>query len=150
MDELQVRVDSIIMNRERIRKRFSRQMDFKVEEQHYSSPDELFIQRAIQCVKNHIADSEYDRETFAHDMCVSSSTLYNKLRAITGQNISGFVNSVRLKEACLMARMNPDIQVSELAYRVGYNSSRYFALCFKKEFGMLPKEFMEKEKARKT
>lgn len=145
IDELQLRVENIIKNRERIRRKFSRQTEFKIEEQHYSSPDELFVQKAISCVKDHLNDGSYDRDSFARDMCVSPSTLYNKLRAITGQNISGFMNSIRLKEACRIARAQPDIQVTELAYKVGFNSARYFTICFKKEFGMLLKEYLEKE-----
>jgi len=78
-------------------------------------------------------------------MCVSSSTLYNKLRALTGQNITGFINSIRLKEACSIVRQNPYIQVSELAMKVGFNTPKYFTKCFKAEFGMLVKEYIDKE-----
>lgn len=142
MDDLLLRIDNIIDNRERIRQKFSRSTDFNVEEQHYNSPDETFIQKAIDCVKTNIKDSEYDRERFASDMCVSSSTLYNKLRALTGQNITGFINSIRLKEACAIARAKPTIQVGELSVMVGFNSPKYFSKCFKKEFGMLLKDYV--------
>ena len=119
----------------------------EAEEQQHSSPDELFIQKAIDCVKQHLDDSDYDREQFASDMCVSSSTLYNKLRALTGQNITAFINSIRLKEACRIARQRPDITVSELSMEVGFNTPKYFTKLFKKEFGMLPSEFIEQGQA---
>ena len=142
MSDLQLRIDSIIRNREHIRKKFSSQTDFKVEEQHYSSPDEVFIQKAIGCVKQHLDDADYDREQFASDMCVSSSTLYNKLRALTGQSVTGFINSIRLKEACRIMRQQPDIKMAELAMEVGFNTPKYFTKLFKKEFGMLPSEYV--------
>ena len=142
LEALELRVDNILKNRERVRRRFCRQTSFKVEDQHYSSPDGTFVQRAMDCVINHLTDADYDRESFAADMCISSSSLYNKLRAITGQNISGFINSIRLKEACRIAQEEPGIQISELADRVGYNSPRYFTMCFKKEFGIPPKEYL--------
>lgn len=145
LNELLLRVDNIIANRQRIRRRFMSGTSLPIGSEQSSTSGEQFIAQAIQCVKDHISQSDYDRESFAKDMCVSSSTLYNKLRALTGQNISGFVNSIRLKEACRIARANPGIQVSELAYRVGYNSPRYFTICFKKEYGMLLKEYLEKE-----
>ena len=78
-------------------------------------------------------------------MCVSSSTLYNKLRALTGQNVTGFINSIRLKEACRMLRQQPDIRINELSEAVGFNTPKYFTKCFKREFGMLPKEFLARE-----
>ena len=142
MGDLQLRIESIIRNRERIRRKFSSQTDFKVEEQHYSSPDEVFIQKAIDCVKQHLDDADYDREKFASDMCVSSSTLYNKLRALTGQSVTGFINSIRLKEACRILRQQPGIKMTELSMEVGFNTPKYFTKLFKKEFGMLPSEYI--------
>lgn len=143
LQALQLRIDNIIQNRERIRRKFISQTDFKVEEQHYSSPDEVFIQKCIDTVKKHLDDSDFDREQFASDLCMSSSTLYNKLRALTGQNVTGFINSIRLKEACRILRQQPDIRISELSMEVGFNTPKYFTKCFKKEFGMLPKEYLE-------
>ena len=95
-------------------------------------------------MKQHISDADYDREQFASDMCVSSSTLYNKLRALTGQSITSFINSIRLKEACRIMRQHPDIKMTELSMEVGFNTPKYFTKLFKKEFGMLPSEYLEK------
>ena len=145
MRELGIRVDNIIRNRERIRRIFCRQTELPAGTQHCSSPEDRFLERAVRCVLNHLEDGAYDRESFARDMYMSSSSLYNKLRASTGQNISGFVNSIRLKEACRIAREQKGISIAELSERVGYNSPRYFAMCFKKEFGKAPKEFLDQE-----
>jgi len=147
MGDLQLRIDNIIKNRERIRRKFSSQQEFRVEEQHYSSPDEIFIQKAVDCVKANLMDGDYDRDRFACDMLVSSSTLYNKLRALTGQNVTGFINSIRLKEACRISRQHPSMNVNELSMAVGFNTPKYFAKCFKKEFGELPSEYIEKVRA---
>ena len=117
----------------------------EVEEQQHSSPDELFLQKAIDCVKQHIDDADYDREQFASDMCVSSSTLYNKLRALTGENVTAFINSIRLKEACRILRQKPNIKMTELSMAVGFNTPKYFTKCFKKEFGVLPSEYLSQD-----
>ncbi len=117
----------------------------EVEKQQHSSPDELFLQKAIDCVKQHIDDADYDREQFASDMCVSSSTLYNKLRALTGENVTAFINSIRLKEACSILRQKPNIKMTELSMAVGFNTPKYFTKCFKKEFGVLPSEFLAQD-----
>lgn len=143
MDELQLRIDSIIANRERVRRKFQTQTDFEVEEQHYSSPNEIFIQKAIDCVKSHLADADYNREQFAADLCVSSSTLYNKLRSITGGNVTEFINSIRLKEACRIMKANPHTSIAEVVAMVGYNTPKYFSKLFKAEFGMSPTEFLK-------
>lgn len=141
--DLQLRIDNIIANRQRIRQKFQSQTDFKVEEQHYSNPDELFIKSAVEKVNEHIMDSEYGREQLAADLCISSSTLYNKLRAITGQNVTAFITSIRMKEACRIIRSNPVIRINELCYEVGFSTPRYFSQCFRKEFGMGVKEYAD-------
>jgi len=145
LEDLQLRIDNIIANRQRIRLKFQSQTDFVVEEQHYSSPDKIFIQNAIDKVNEHIMDSEYGREQLAADLCISGSTLYNKLRAITGQNVSSFITSIRMKQACQILKQNPYIRINELSYQVGFSTPRYFSQCFKKEFGMSVKEYIEKE-----
>ena len=145
LEDLQLRIDNIIANRQRIRQKFQSQTDYVVEEQHYSNPDKIFIQNAIDKVNEHVMDSEYGREQLAADLCISSSTLYNKLRAITGQNVSSFITSIRMKQACQILKQNPYIRINELSYQVGFSTPRYFSLCFKKEFGMSVKEYIEKE-----
>mgnify|MGYP002520771627 FL=1 len=143
LNDLQLRIDNIIANRQRIRQKFQTQTDFKVEEQHYSNPDELFLKSVIEKVNEHMMDSEYGRGQLATDLCISSSTLYNKLRSITGQNITSFITSIRMKEACRIIRSNPNIRINELCYAVGFSTPRYFSQCFKKEFGMGIKEYAE-------
>ena len=143
LEILQLRIDNIIANRQRIRQKFQSQTDFDVEDQHYSNPDELFIKSLIEKVNEHIMDSDYGREQLAADLCISSSTLYNKLRSITGQNITSFITSIRMKEACRIIRKNPNIRINELCYDVGFSTPRYFSQCFKKEFGMGVKEYAD-------
>jgi ligand-binding sensor domain-containing protein/AraC-like DNA-binding protein len=142
---LQQRVSELLHYRELmvIRQYEGARKALEAEEQQHSSPDELFLSKAIDCVKQHLDDADYDREQFASDMCVSSSTLYNKLRALTDQNVTGFINSIRLKEACRILRQRPDIKMTELSMAVGFNTPKYFTKLFKKEFGVLPSEYAE-------
>ena len=143
--DLQLRIDNLIENRKRIKKDFRNQFTIEVKNEKLTDPDADFIQRAINCINAHLKDSDYDREQFARDMGASTSTLYNKLRSLTGMNTSGFIRNIRLKTACSIAKQNPKMHVSDLAYRVGFKDPKYFTTCFKKEFGMLLSEYLEKE-----
>lgn len=110
----------------------------------FETPDQKFLQRAIKCVNDHIDDCDYDRESFAADMGASSSSLYNKLRALTGKNISTFIRDIRIQTACKMAKANPDLRISDIAYRVGFRDPKYFATSFKRVMGAQPKEYFDK------
>ena len=143
LKELKIRVDNIIQNRKRIRVENKQPEEPQEEVLYAPTPDELFMQRARQQVLNHLEDDDYDRDALASDMGASASTLYNKLRSITGMHVSAFIRDVRMKEARRMAIENPQLRVSDLAYSVGFHDPRYFATCFKKQFGIQPKEFLE-------
>lgn len=147
MGDLQLRIDNLIQNRMRIQRDFRGQSleETNKKASNDYSPDNLFMKRAIECINEHLADSEYDRDAFASDMGTSSSTLYNKLRSITGLSVSSFIRDIRMKAACRLAQERPDIRVSDLAYSVGFKDPKYFATIFKKEIGMQPKEYLEQQ-----
>ena len=146
LKDLILHIDNLIANRQRILRSMPTVEDLSesVATSKHTSLDDEFLQRASKCVHDHIDDSDYDRETFAADMGASSSTLYNKLRALTGKNISSFIRDIRIKTACQLATDNPDLRVSDIAYRVGFKDPKYFATSFKKVMGIQPKEYFEK------
>lgn len=146
LGDLQVRINNIIANRRRIRRLFLQQStEENIEQIKATAPsaDNEFLERAIRCLDEHISDSDYDRDAFARDMGASASTLYNKLRAVTGMNVSGFIRNHRIKTACRMAQQDSSLRVSDIAYRVGFKDPKYFATSFKKEMGIQPSEYFE-------
>ena len=143
LKELKIRIDNIIQNRKRIKVENKQLEEPQEEVPHEPTPDERFIQRARQLVLNHLEDDDYDRDALASDMGASASTLYNKLRAIANVNVTTFIRGIRMDEAQRIATENPDIRISDLAYRVGFRDPRYFSTTFKKHFGMQPTEFLD-------
>ena len=144
--DLQLRIDNLITNRLRIHGDIATPVNGQTENvatSHEVSAEQEYLQRAIKCVNEHINDSDYDREAFAADMSSSVSTLYNKIRAATGQNVTSFIREIRIKRACQMAKANPDLRVSDIAYSVGFRDPKYFATSFKRVMGMQPKEYFE-------
>ena len=145
LKDLKLRIDNIIENRKRIQAEYHQETadDARRIVTAPNSLDEEFLSRVLECVYSHLDDDTYDRNALAADMGASSSTIYNKLRSITGLNVSGFIRDVRMKEAHRLAQADPTLRVSDLAYKVGFRDPRYFSTCFKKQFGVQPKEFME-------
>lgn len=149
LGDLELRINNIIENRKRIVGERSAASNEESTEKVPQTADEIFLKKARECVLAHLDDNDFDRDAFARDMGASPSTLYNRLRALTGQNVTFYIRDIRMKEAKRLAETQPDIRVSDLAYKVGFKDPKYFATCFKKEFGIQPKEFMENSQPKK-
>lgn len=147
MNVLHARINNLLKQRERISGDFKKQLALEINDLNYTSLDENFLQQAIDCVNRHLSDPNFDQQAFLEEMGTSKSTLYRKLKSLTGLNSSAFIRNIRLKAACrIMEEKKQHIRVSELAYAVGFNDPKYFSVCFKKEFGMQPTEYLEREK----
>ena len=148
MRELQLRIDNIIANRQRIHSDLtaSELNITDIDTKKTLTADQEYLQRAIKCINEHISDADYDRDAFAADMSSSVSTLYNKIRAITGKNITTFIRDIRIKTACRLAKEDPKLRVSDIAYHVGFRDPKYFATSFKRVMGIQPKEYIEQLK----
>ena len=137
--DLQLRIDNLIANRQRI---LSEVQPPEEEQKDEMNPDDrAFLERAFQCVHKHLNDSDYDRDSFAADMGISVSTLYNKLKELTGKSMINYIRYIRIQEACRIAKEEPNTRVSDIAYRVGFRDAKYFATAFKRITGKQPKEY---------
>lgn len=138
--DLQLRIDNLIANRQRIHTETS-PTEEEVPADDMTPEDKAFLERAVQYVHKNLSDSDYDREAFAADMGTSVSTLYNRLRDLTGKSISNFIRDIRIQEACRIAKNERNTRVSDIAYRVGFRDAKYFATAFKRITGKQPKEY---------
>lgn len=135
------RINNLLKAREQKNRDFKKQFVFEAKELNYTSIDEDFLERAFSCINQHLDDSDYSQNDFIRDMAVSRTTSFRKLKSLTGLTYTDFVKNVRLKAACRIMEEKKNVRVSELAYAVGFNDPKYFSACFKKEFGMTPKEY---------
>jgi AraC-like DNA-binding protein len=82
-------------------------------------------------------------EDFASASNMSKSSLQRKMQALFGMSVNEYITLYRLKAAARIMD-SEDVPVSEVGFRVGFTSHSYFSKCFKKQFGMTPREFKEK------
>lgn len=143
---LRLRIRNILNLRKKYKKMFSSSSN--VEELHVKeeSRDKTFITNAVNLMKEHYADAEYNLERFVRDMGYSKTLVNKKMQDLTGQPIGQFMKNYRLNVAQRMIQEGPgDINVSEIAYAVGFNDPKYFTKCFKEFFGYLPSSKLGKK-----
>ena len=75
-------------------------------------------------------------------MFTSRTTLNDKLKSLTGLTPIAFINHIRLNAARLAMEKNPDVQIAEVAFSVGFNDPRYFSTAFKKKYGSSPSDYI--------
>jgi AraC-like DNA-binding protein len=105
--------------------------------------DRKFIDQATAIVEEHL-QSEIDVNLFASEMGLSRSSLFSKLKGVTGLTPNTFISNIRLKKAADMLQNSPELNISQIAYNLGFSSPRYFNKCFKEQYGYAPQEYRKK------
>ena len=91
-----------------------------------------------------MADPEFSIEQLSDEIGVHRAQLYKKLQHLTGKSPQQFVRLLRLKRGKQLLEQS-GLYVSEVAYKVGFNSPRIFSKYFKEEFGITPKDYSKHE-----
>ena len=141
--ELQIRVQNLIQSRKILLQKFSRMVDLKPASTDVPSADQLFLQQAMKIMENKMADPLFGSEEFAREMGLSQTRLYRKLISLTGYSSNDFIRRMRLQRAAELLQKQVG-NVSEVAYRVGFNSLSYFAKCFREFHKATPRDFARK------
>ncbi len=142
---LQTRIRNLIHRRELFQKDFRKQIEVKASDMQITSMDEKLIQKAIKAVEDHIADPDFSVEDLSRELGMSRVYLYKKLLALTGKAPLDFIRTIRLQQAAQLLEKS-QLNISEIAYKVGFNNPKYFAKCFKEEYDMLPSAYAVSKK----
>jgi len=101
---------------------------------------EIFIHKIEQIVLSDLENEKFGVSELASEMGLSRSQILRKIKSSTGKSANCFIRDIRLKEATKYI-LNTDLSVSEIAYKVGFNSPSYFNKCFLDRFGITPGEY---------
>lgn len=142
-DILELRVAKLLEAKERLRKNWQESVLNQDLQEKVVFQDE-FLAKATQVVIEHVEDPEFDVEHLEQAMDMSKMQLYRKLKMLTSLAGNEFIRSIRLQQARLLLEKG-QLNVSEIAYQVGFNDPAYFTRAFKKQYGFAPKTFLTKK-----
>lgn len=103
------------------------------------SRDEGFLDKLRKIVLENIDNEQFGVEHLSQEIGMSRSQLYRRLQSLKGQSVSYFIREIRMEEAMKLLRKDV-ATVSEIAYRVGFNTPSYFHKCFQDHYGCSPGE----------
>jgi signal transduction histidine kinase/ligand-binding sensor domain-containing protein/DNA-binding response OmpR family regulator len=145
MTVLIARLNSLLFNRQKRNQEFQSSLTIHPKNYENNSIDDQFLRDAIKVVEDNLENFEFTHEQLIDAMNTSKSTLYRKIKSLTGLAPSDFVRNIRLKHACLMLQSDTG-NISDIAYAVGFNDPKYFSTCFKAEFGLTPREYIKRKR----
>ena len=105
--------------------------------------DEKFLMEITQIIEDHISDSDFNVNALSEISSISVKQIYRKIKQLTGQSPVEYIKSIRMKKAMMLIEQKK-FTISEVMYMVGFSSSSYFSKCFQNEYGMTPKQYMDK------
>ena len=142
---LHSRIENILENRKKIIKHFnitsSPKPAIAEEYTEHNNLDNEFIQKINQMINENLESEKIDISYLSDKMCMSSSTLYRKIKALTGMSTNEYIRKMRMLHAKRFLEEGK-YNISEITYKVGMNSLYYFRECFKEEFGCTPTEYL--------
>ncbi|MCB9285190.1 MAG: helix-turn-helix transcriptional regulator [Lewinellaceae bacterium] len=101
------------------------------------SPEDIFLQNVAGHVLKRLDDLSFGNEELSLKMAMSESQLNRKVKAISGRTLSLFIRGIRLQQAKALLETT-SMNISEVAYSVGYSDPAYFSRTFSEEFGVPP------------
>lgn len=137
---IEAKIKSLIENRKKLKNLFTGSLIPVPREITTTRSDEVFLNKAIKLVEENIANPDWSVQDMASQLFISRSLLHKKLTAIVDQSAVDFITAIRLKKSALLMHQNT-LNISEVAYSVGFNDPKYFSKCFKKHFGKTPTEY---------
>jgi len=142
-EELYIRLEKLVELRRRLQEKYAGKnfvaLTTDTPVGAVAGPDDNFLKRAAGFILERLDDPEFGNEELARQMAMSESQLNRKIKALTDKTLSLFIRSVRSQQGKILLQTT-GLNISEIAYAVGFNDPLYFSRTFSKEFGVAPSE----------
>lgn len=142
---LEARINNLLARQEKTQRSIRKTLDVKASELQITPLDEKFIANAIQCVEKNISSADFSVEDLGEELGISRAYVFKKIQALTGKTPLEFIRTIRLQHAAQLLEKS-QLSVREIAYKVGFNSPKYFTKYFKEQFNVLPSSYASSKK----
>jgi signal transduction histidine kinase/ligand-binding sensor domain-containing protein/CheY-like chemotaxis protein/AraC-like DNA-binding protein len=147
IDELFATVNNLINNRRMLKGKFSGTQDQqdKVKSIDFKSSDELLMERIMTIINDNMANPDLNVRMLVSKVGLSHVQLHRKLKEMTGIPASDFIRNIRLKQAAELLK-EKKMNITQIAYAVGFANQTHFSTAFKKFYGISPTEYISQMK----
>ena len=140
--KLQSRIQTILANQDRYQE--SQKKSIEADRKEVEASVRPFMEVVMEVMEKNYGNSEFGVQELADALGVNRSVLSKKLNAETGLPTAQFIRNYRLDIAKKMITENAaNRNITEIAYRVGFNDPKYFTRCFTKQYGESPSSYKD-------
>lgn len=140
-EELLVRIKKLIGLRKELQNRYKSlaalSSHIKPTSSHILHKEDTFMQKVRQILELHLCEEEFGIIELCHSVGMSRSQLYRKFSALTDTTVHHFIRKLRLMKAKELL-LTTDLNVSEIAYDIGFKNPSHFSRIYSEEFGIAP------------
>ncbi|PIB37293.1 hypothetical protein BFP72_18695 [Reichenbachiella sp. 5M10] len=143
-EELLARIETLIQNRKKLQTFYQTPPnEIGVQkEPTLQSMDQRFLTLLQQHIGDNISNEDYALESLCESIKMSRSTLYRKLKALTGLTPQLYIKRYRLQQAKELLKTT-NLNVSEICFKVGFSSTSYFSTAFKQTYKQTPSQYQQ-------
>ena len=139
---LLTRCSNLLKNRQALLKKVSRMEKAPVQEiGGLALVDQKLLDTAIEIIKRNFDNPDFDMDMLAAELNMGRSKMFSRLKEVVGLTPNEFTLKLKLEEALRMLQEEQQYNISEISYRLGFNSPRYFSRCFKTFYGVSPQTY---------
>ena len=146
-DYLMAQIATILENRSLFRETPLIGSCFSVDPNRLNKADQLFLNRLTDIINSNISEQDLTVNHIARYMAMSRSNLHRRIKGLLHMPPNDFIRLIKLQKAAELL-LDGEYRINEICYMTGFNSASYFAKCFQKQFGVLPKYFVSHMKKR--
>lgn len=134
-------IQNQMRNREYIKSRYrGNQFILSPQEATFSNADEQFMIKLNEMIDQNLSQPDLDVKFLTAQMAMSRTSLYNKIKELTGMGANDYINRRRIDKAIILLTQS-DMSITEISEQVGFTYQRYFSTLFKEMKGMTPSQF---------
>ena len=137
--ELKAQVQSILLSRQNIYKRFNEQPEFEIKKSEITDIDKGILEKVVNIINENLDSPDLNTEFICQEIGFSRSKLVRKIKALTGNTVNDYIRIVRLQQSVKYIEEGR-LSLKEIAYKTGFSSLSYFSRTFKKQYGKAPSE----------
>lgn len=137
--ELLLRIRNLLAWRQRLRERYQQMENLPPTEDKSVLIEDAFLVKVKTILEEELSNAEFDIDNLSRTLGMSRSQLFRKVKALTGYSPSLFIRGIRLNKGKELLE-NTSLNVSEVAYQVGFSTPAYFSDAFTEMYGIRPSQ----------